>query len=190
MYPEPNTGLFLLKRAKRANGDEVADHSARSTEVVGGCRTSLWCKGRFPIHKLQYIQQSSGSTSTSTKSCFIHSRSGYLFNTSISLLKTSTLPSLLNCRFANVPLKVFKKYQDDAVQATWDATSSLKALLEYHLYCLSSIHRHLEKLSLNSLSDKFTVVRSLFLHRHAHDHIPSLIVTPTILIATPLQNVL
>ena len=25
MYPEPNTGLFLLKRAKRANGEEVAD---------------------------------------------------------------------------------------------------------------------------------------------------------------------
>ena len=25
IYPEPNTGLFLLKRAKRANGEEAGD---------------------------------------------------------------------------------------------------------------------------------------------------------------------
>lgn len=59
-----------------------------------------------------------------------------------------------------VPLKVFKKYQDDAEQATRDAASSLKeaaAMLECHglgaSYRVSSILKHLDKLSLNSLPD-------------------------------------
>jgi hypothetical protein len=69
-------------------------------------------------------------------------------------------PLIMLLEGLGVPYRVFKRYQDDAVQTTRKAASSLKeaaSLLECHglgaSYRLPSILNHLDKLGLNSLPD-------------------------------------